>query len=322
MAIDPRVAAMNATVETAYEFGPFRLEVDQRRLWKEREQVALPPKVFDTLTILVENGGRLVAKSELMARLWPGTAVEEVNLARNISDLRKLLGEGLRGAHYIETVPKKGYRWVAEVRVVSADAVRSPVIRRRPWIWAAVASAAAIISASIAFAFWQEHRIERSEPIISERPPNESRVGLLGTTVTQHLQERVSNSVNTMSTDVFTVVEPGIEIVCPGPHAVCGQLSPTQKIDFRNLAIRYEYSGHGATFDGTPASGFNGFAWENVNPGGGGIGGISLTTNIAGLSRDRLAFTRNTIRLNMQGLTLVNKSFFELDLSVAAPKAN
>jgi hypothetical protein len=87
------------------------------------------------------------------------------------------------------------------------------------------------------------------------------------------------------------------------------------------LAIHYEYSGTGAAFDRTPASGFNGFDWENLDPGGGGIGGVSLTTNIVGLDRGRLAFTPNTIRLDMQGLSLVNGSFLELDLAVARPKA-
>ena len=82
------------------------------------EPVALAPKVLDTLLALVENSGRLLPKDELISGLWPDTFVEEATLARNISDLRRALGESSGEARYIETVPKSGYRFVAEVRQV------------------------------------------------------------------------------------------------------------------------------------------------------------------------------------------------------------
>jgi TolB-like protein/Tfp pilus assembly protein PilF len=82
------------------------------------EPVALAPKVFDTLLALVENSGRLLPKDELISGLWPDTFVEEATLARNISDLRRALGESSGEDKYIETVPKSGYRFVAEVKQV------------------------------------------------------------------------------------------------------------------------------------------------------------------------------------------------------------
>src|SRR5215470_14365777 len=138
-----------------FEFGPFRLEAAERRLWRDgAEPVQLPPKVFDLLVLLVENRGRLLEKSFLLESLWPGTFVEEANLSVNVSLLRKALGEGA-GETYIETVPKRGYRFVANVTQLpgSAEAVPAAVeapkpappetfeVRRIPnhrrrWIWA------------------------------------------------------------------------------------------------------------------------------------------------------------------------------------------
>src|SRR5215470_16166181 len=95
-----------------FEFGRYRLDVGERRLWRNQtEPLQLPPKVFDLLVLLVENRGKLLDKSFILQSLWPETFVEEANLSVNISLLRKVLGEG---ATYIETVPKRGYRFVAE----------------------------------------------------------------------------------------------------------------------------------------------------------------------------------------------------------------
>jgi DNA-binding winged helix-turn-helix (wHTH) protein/TolB-like protein/Tfp pilus assembly protein PilF len=98
----------------SYEFGRFRLKVAERVLLREGELVPLTPKVFDILVILVEHGGQVVAKDDLMKRVWPNTFVEEGNLTQNISLLRKALGETPGGVQFIETVPRRGYRFVAE----------------------------------------------------------------------------------------------------------------------------------------------------------------------------------------------------------------
>lgn len=104
-----------------YEFGPYLLDAEQEQLFRDGQHVPLPPKVFDTLRVLVEHGGRLLRKEELMGLVWPDTFVEEANLAQNVSTLRKVLGAGRRGREYIETVPRKGYRFAASVRRVSPE---------------------------------------------------------------------------------------------------------------------------------------------------------------------------------------------------------
>ena len=96
-----------------YEFGPFRLEPNERKLWRGNEIVELTPKTFDTLVLLVRNSGHLLEKEELIRRLWPDSFVEEGSLSNNIFLLRKALGEE---PPYIETVPKRGYRFVGAVR--------------------------------------------------------------------------------------------------------------------------------------------------------------------------------------------------------------
>lgn len=99
-----------------YEFGPFRLVTAKHLLLRDGRPVPLTPKAFNTLLVLVERNGEVVSKDELMQKVWPDTIVEEGGLARNISVLRKALGEGPSGNEYIETVPRTGYRFVADVK--------------------------------------------------------------------------------------------------------------------------------------------------------------------------------------------------------------
>jgi len=98
-----------------YEFGRFRLDAKERLLLRDGEIVPLTPKAFDMLLALVENSGHLLEKNELMRTLWPDTFVEEESLAQNISLLRKALDES-ENQKFIETVPRRGYRFVASVR--------------------------------------------------------------------------------------------------------------------------------------------------------------------------------------------------------------
>jgi DNA-binding winged helix-turn-helix (wHTH) protein len=101
----------------SYEFGRFRLNVAERVLLRDEDVVPLTPKVFDILLLLVENSGQVVSKDELMKRVWPNTFVEEGNLTQNISLLRKALGESPGGVQFIETVPRRGYRFVADMLI-------------------------------------------------------------------------------------------------------------------------------------------------------------------------------------------------------------
>jgi DNA-binding winged helix-turn-helix (wHTH) protein len=87
---------MSLLINRFYRFGDFTLDTDQRVLLREGKPVALTPKVFDTLLILVENRGKIVEKEELMRRLWPDSFVEEGNLTVNIQQLRKSLGDDAR----------------------------------------------------------------------------------------------------------------------------------------------------------------------------------------------------------------------------------
>jgi TolB-like protein len=113
--------------ETDYEFGPFRVDARERRLLRQGEVVPLTPKVFDVLLVLVQNSGRLLSKNEVMKLVWPNTAVEEGNIARNISTLRNALGERPREHQYIETIPWRGYRFVAKVREAPVDCGRPAI---------------------------------------------------------------------------------------------------------------------------------------------------------------------------------------------------
>ena len=106
---------------TIYEFGPFRLELGEHRLVREGRSIPLTGKAFSTLRVLLERHGTLISKQELMSAVWPGIAVEENNVDRNISALRKVLGEQAEGRPFIETVPRVGYRFVAEVTESRAD---------------------------------------------------------------------------------------------------------------------------------------------------------------------------------------------------------
>jgi TolB-like protein/DNA-binding winged helix-turn-helix (wHTH) protein len=99
-----------------YEFGPFVLDPSERLVRHGAARMELPPRAFDTLLVLVENSGRLLEKDALMRTVWRDTVVEENNLSQVVYLLRKALRDGEDGARYIETVPKRGYRFVAEVR--------------------------------------------------------------------------------------------------------------------------------------------------------------------------------------------------------------
>jgi DNA-binding winged helix-turn-helix (wHTH) protein/TolB-like protein/Tfp pilus assembly protein PilF len=104
-----------------YEFGPFRLDPSERQLLRAGQVMPLTPKVFDTLLLFVESNNLLLTKDEMIGRLWPDSFVEESNLAQNVSMLRRALGEQPNGKPYIETVPKRGYRFTAEVRLRSEE---------------------------------------------------------------------------------------------------------------------------------------------------------------------------------------------------------
>lgn len=119
---------MSTRSQHLYEFGPYRLDTAEQLLLRDGKPVPLTPKVFETLVALVERSGHLVEKEELMKLVWSDAFVEESNLTNNVAAIRKLLGRGKSGRSYIETVPKRGYRFTAPVKELPPETL---VVERR-----------------------------------------------------------------------------------------------------------------------------------------------------------------------------------------------
>jgi DNA-binding winged helix-turn-helix (wHTH) protein/TolB-like protein len=167
-----------------YEFGPFRLDIVERLLLRASEPVPLTPKSLDLLLVLVERHGHVVEKQELMQTVWPDTFVEETNLTKNIFLLRQALGEASEGEKYIETIPKRGYRFVAPVREVrdasetepanlpSDTATATTTGTRARWYslmasWWLLAGLLGVLLAVAAMATYTRHSVERINEIKS-----------------------------------------------------------------------------------------------------------------------------------------------------------
>jgi len=115
---------MKVRTDEEYEFGSYRLNVKDYKLWRGAEEIKLRPKLFSLLVIFIEHRGQMLEKHELMRCLWPDSIVEDGNLTVTINALRAALSDGL----YIETVARRGYRFVPEVRVV----IRDPTVGHDP----------------------------------------------------------------------------------------------------------------------------------------------------------------------------------------------
>jgi DNA-binding winged helix-turn-helix (wHTH) protein/Tol biopolymer transport system component len=153
-----------------YKFGPFLLDVDERELRRENQPIPLPGKAFELLLVLVRRAGRTVGKPELLNTLWPGTSVEESNLTQTVFLLRRALSEAGDEAAYIETVPRRGYRFVAplersapepepaerDLQVTAQLETVIPVRRSYGWIWPAVTSVSLLLAAGTLFAWLRQ----------------------------------------------------------------------------------------------------------------------------------------------------------------------
>jgi TolB-like protein/DNA-binding winged helix-turn-helix (wHTH) protein/Tfp pilus assembly protein PilF len=146
-----------------YEFGPFRLDREAHLLLSEDKIIGLEPKAVEVLLMLVQNGGELVARQDLIRAVWPDTFVEESNLSSNISILRKQLGATAEGGDYIQTIPKRGYRFVAAVRQVASPPPPLPAMetaapasgsaRKRTVPFRVVAAAAGVLAFALALLY-------------------------------------------------------------------------------------------------------------------------------------------------------------------------
>jgi pimeloyl-ACP methyl ester carboxylesterase/DNA-binding winged helix-turn-helix (wHTH) protein len=121
---------MTDALNKIYSFGKFRLDENERLLFDGKETISLTPKAFDTLVLLVKNGGRVLSKEKIMQTVWEDSFVEENNLAQNISSLRKVLCEAKDGIKYIETVSKHGYRFIVPVEIIGQDASDLVIVER------------------------------------------------------------------------------------------------------------------------------------------------------------------------------------------------
>jgi DNA-binding winged helix-turn-helix (wHTH) protein len=153
------MTAIPAGTALPFEFGPFRADPARRELRRGSEVVSLTPRVFDTLMALIERRHRVAGKAELMAALWPDRAVEEANLTQNVFVLRKALREREDGCRYIATLPRRGYRFVGDVREVEEErlpalpAAAAPAAHERKLsrrLLAALALATALATAAAA----------------------------------------------------------------------------------------------------------------------------------------------------------------------------
>ena len=151
---------MAGNTSQTYRFGRFRYDAEQRLLFRDGELIPLAPKALDALHVLLERRDRVVTRSELLQALWPDTTVEEIGLARNISLLRKALGDERDTGTYIETIPKRGYRWVAQVTTEDEAVVPAAIRGRRFRFW--IIPAAVLLLAGLVY--WQFYRPSRYLP--------------------------------------------------------------------------------------------------------------------------------------------------------------
>lgn len=107
--------------KTLYDFSGFRVDTNQRCLWRGEEIVSLTPKAFETLLVLIQNKGNVVTKDSILDEVWKDTFVEEATLAQNISTLRKTLAKYDKDKEFIATIPRRGYRFVADVTEINTE---------------------------------------------------------------------------------------------------------------------------------------------------------------------------------------------------------
>jgi DNA-binding winged helix-turn-helix (wHTH) protein/TolB-like protein len=151
-----------------YQFGPYRIDAQERLLHRGEELISLPPKALDTLLVLLDGAGRMVDKSDLMKAVWPDTFVEEGALTRNISLLRKALEDTGDESRYIETIPKRGYRFVAPVQSGPLAASPPPGATRTSWKAAWVAPLGFLLICSIValVTYWTRGRPAEPTPAV------------------------------------------------------------------------------------------------------------------------------------------------------------
>lgn len=203
-----------------YEFKEFRLEVAQQRLLYQGQPVPLKPKILDLLRYLIERRNQLVAKEDLMRDVWPDTIVEENNITVSMSILRKILGEDPGKREFIETIPRRGYRFLAEVKELSPE-------------WPATGATAAIQS--------RDEKVLAREPIDSiavlpmQGESNDPNVEYLSEGITESLINTLSRIRKLRVLACSTVLRFKAKEI--DPQSVGGQLNVTVVLMIRVIRL-------------------------------------------------------------------------------------
>jgi TolB-like protein/DNA-binding winged helix-turn-helix (wHTH) protein/Flp pilus assembly protein TadD len=168
-----------------YSFGPYRLDPAERVLLRDGVPITLPPKDLETLLVLVENAGHIVEKEELLQKVWPGVFVEEGNLATRVFNLRQALGDAPDGRPYIETIPRRGYRFVASVHPLdkaagspvpplsaaqTPDRAHIPAQNRRLWLWSLGLVVGLAAVGILARHFWPQRNLPSQKVMLAVLP--------------------------------------------------------------------------------------------------------------------------------------------------------
>lgn len=229
-----------------YDFGAFRLDPVERVLLSAGNRVSLTPKAFETLLVLIENAGHILEKDDLLKRVWPNTFVEEGTLARNISTLRKALGDGPEGQTYIETVPRRGYCFAALVQQVPYDepgdsaeeAVRQQITTRAetwafwPTRWLLAGGLLAILLGG-AYVFWQRSHSAPAHPVMLVVLPFEN---LSGDTAQDYLGDGLTEEMITqlgqLRPDGLGVIARTTAMTYQGTHKSVAEIGRELHVDY------------------------------------------------------------------------------------------
>jgi TolB-like protein/DNA-binding winged helix-turn-helix (wHTH) protein/Tfp pilus assembly protein PilF len=237
----------------AYRFGPYRLDEREQLLYRERQPVPLPPKAVQTLLVLLRRAGQLVPKEDLMREVWPDTFVEEGGLTRNISVLRKALGEDEGEAGYIETIPRRGYRFVAAVQVggpppgrangvmpaaLDADEATRPAVGMRSGNVArgrraALLAVGALAAAAAAVVLWRSRTRDPGAPTLLVVLPFDNLTGDASQEyVSEGLTEELTSRLGRMQPRHLRVIGRASALSCKAAHKSAAQMARELGVDY------------------------------------------------------------------------------------------
>ncbi len=148
-----------------YVFGEYRVDVGAYKLWRRNRLIVLPPRVFDTLAVLIQHRDRAVSKEELLSSVWPGCNVTEDSITQSISTLRKALGDDTARPTLIATIARRGYRFIGPVAEASEDTLpRERTEPKKYWVPVLVGAAALAVGMTLPRAIYQPQAMRKKAP--------------------------------------------------------------------------------------------------------------------------------------------------------------